>query len=593
MIRIFVANDANALTDVSAYVNLQTPRVVSVTANAEEQTTATSGMDFEDPTGVLNLTGLRNFAIEEDAATFKRIFTGQLWDRHITRGVYRAGSAARVWKAEINDLNTRMDWRVGEGNVNRPAETDVERMQYLITQLVITDIVQDVSTYFDTSAPVAMDAANYEGQHISDYIQDCLEATGKNCYLLDVVGGPTGYQVAIWYGPSTLTTFSSSAKISNVLSDVDGSTVFAPYGDAELVRSPSRVFSGERVNYDGGAVYRTRGATASVFFATRDTIYDAVNVKTLAKASARGDANLITISSEDDVITCTILVPAANVNDIRNGMRVQAKFSHFTTPVADYSSDYVWFRVLNRTVTLIEPQNTTGAPGLYEIGLTLSPQATQTVLSCSAQLGALTVTEVGPYLTTDDDLDSSPATPSAFPAVVMGGLAGANGTTGTFDTTITGGSPYTQLFHMYSSPSNMVGGYYAMTSGVPPVLDLTTTGGPLGYTHLWTSLATSATSPVQAPALTTGSTVTFSPAPTEGNIGVFFRFSILNGGTPNDGPAGAGWTLKYRSVFPCGGIVTASFEVWARCFAAGESATVQVGSSAFSHWNAVSEWALT
>ena len=296
MIRIYVADDSNVLTDMSAYVNIRVPRSLSVTENAEEQSVASSTITFDDPNGELDLVGLRDVAIDDDLASFARIWRGQMWIRRVKRGNWRAGAAARIWEADLNDLNTRLAWRVGNANVSRPAETDVERMQYLCTQPDITDAIQDVTTYVDTSAPVDMDAVQYAGQYVSDYINDCIQAAHKNCYLLNVSDGSGGYEVALWYGPANLSTYSSSTKISNVLSDVDGVTVFAPFVDGQLERSPDRVYAGLRLNFDGGYIYRVRSATDAQYFALRDTIYDAVNVKTLAKASVRTDAQLLTMA---------------------------------------------------------------------------------------------------------------------------------------------------------------------------------------------------------------------------------------------------------------------------------------------------------
>lgn len=370
MIHVYLADISNNLVEVTRYVNLQTPGAISLTCNAEEASVATSTQVFEDASGLLtDVVGLRRFVVEDDAASFRRIFSGYVWDKHVRRGHELAGASARNWNVEVNDLNTILSWRVIEGNGSRPAETDVQRMQWLVSTTYITSVVTDVSTYLDTSSPVNMDAADYSGQYVSDLINDCMQASTKNCYLLDeVTAGVYGY--AIWYGAENLTTFSSAIKISNILSEVDGSVTFAPNTDAELARSPSRVFSGVRVNYDGGFTYRTDAATATTFNATRDTIYDQPNIKSSTVAQARGDTQLALMDTEEDVITCTILVPAAHVNDVRAGMRIQAKFSHFP----DYNASYTWMRVLNRTVTLIVPSGTTGPQGYYEIGLTLSPQ---------------------------------------------------------------------------------------------------------------------------------------------------------------------------------------------------------------------------
>ncbi len=175
------------------------------------------------------------------------------------------------------------------------------------------------------------------------------------------------YPYTLWYGDADLAMYDSTAKISNVLADVNGTTVFAASLDTRLNRDPSRIFSGMYLNYDGGAVFQERTATADDF-AQRDTVAQAPHVKTDAIANARALRMLEAISTPEDVIPATLYsVPAAHVNDIRYGMRVQAKFSH----LPDYGDDYSWMRVLNRTVTLASPPDASGA-SLYDIGLTLS-----------------------------------------------------------------------------------------------------------------------------------------------------------------------------------------------------------------------------
>jgi hypothetical protein len=98
------------------------------------------------------------------------------------------------------------------------------------------------------------------------------------------------------------------------------------------------------VQYDGGTAYVNNLATQTAF-ARRDAVSPAENVKTAAKATARGTRYLAAIATEEDVITTSIQVPLASVNLLREGMRVSFRATHlpgYETPV--------YMRVLNRTV---------------------------------------------------------------------------------------------------------------------------------------------------------------------------------------------------------------------------------------------------
>jgi hypothetical protein len=339
-----------------------------VTENAEELSVASSTLLIDDKTNTNDFSGLRTFYMEDDLATFARVWSGHSAEVTSSRDTYRAGSVARVQEIALTDWNAVANRRVfTQANANRPAETDVQRIQWLLSDDPVFWIIIDDTTWVSTANPVNMDAADYRGQYVYDLISDCMQQSGKNAYILQVSDGHGGYESAIWYGAATLATYDATTKISNVLADVDNSTVFAASLDTRMVSDPSRVYSGVYLPYSGGFAYQQSTATAHAY-AQRDTVTQAPNVKTATVASARVARMLTTINTPEDTITTSIVVPSAHVNDIRPGMRVQAKFSHFPA----YTS-YAYMRVLNRTVTLLAPPDATGS-SIYQVTLTLSPQ---------------------------------------------------------------------------------------------------------------------------------------------------------------------------------------------------------------------------
>jgi hypothetical protein len=261
----------------------------------------------------------------------------------------------------LTDINTPLGRRIMTGDdCNRPAETDVERIGWLIATTEQNFI--DDTTLVDTSAPVAMDAADYRYQYATQIYDDCSQASGKNWFMYPVLEGSGSDWVAgfaYMFGEST--EFSSDIRISNDLDDIDSVVTFAPGRATTLTRDPSRVYSGVSIPFDGGTVYQQNSSTVTAF-ARRDTSAPMINVKTLAKATARASRYLLTINTEEDVIETSIIVPPEQVNDVIPGQRIEAKYVH----LPGYS-DFSWMRVLARTVTFLTPAE-------YGIDLTLSAQ---------------------------------------------------------------------------------------------------------------------------------------------------------------------------------------------------------------------------
>jgi hypothetical protein len=261
----------------------------------------------------------------------------------------------------VNDINTLLARRIMVGSdCNRPAETDVERLQWL-TGTTEQSFIDDATTFLDTSGPVNMDAADYRYQYANQIYDDCSQASGKNYFLYPYFDST--WKVGFWYEHSDESTdYSSDIQISNDASDIDYSTTFEAKIDTTLTRDPSRVYSGVAMPFDGGTQYSQRASTISVF-AARDTSAPMVNVKTYTKAQARALRYLDTIKTEEDIIETGLYLPPEQVNDVLVGQRMQAKFTH----LPGYE-DFSWMRVLKKTTTFL-------TPWLYDVDLTLSGTA--------------------------------------------------------------------------------------------------------------------------------------------------------------------------------------------------------------------------
>lgn len=332
-------------TDITDRLRLYT---LDLTQDAEEGSVALSSVTIDDPAGDYDIIGWRRmYFVESDAAGSNTVlYNGYTGDRTVERGPYRTGPG-RVFKVSLADSNAVAQWRVmTQTAANRPAETDVARVQWLMTTNEMERITQTI--YLSTANPIAMDAVDYRGQRGSDVLDDCAQASGKNYFVHTTeTSGVGDVGLSLWYGDSGLAVYSSPIRLTNILSDITADPygmTFALSDDTTLVRDPSRVYSGAYIQYDGGTSY-TEDFTISNNFTRRDAVVPAENVKTNAKATARGVRYLADMSTEEDRITTSYLVPNAKINFVREGMRLQIRAAH----LPGYES-FVWARVLKRTL---------------------------------------------------------------------------------------------------------------------------------------------------------------------------------------------------------------------------------------------------
>ena len=379
--------------DLSEAVRLGT--IDGIIDEAELGAVGISSLLFDDDDGTLGtshysdgIRGLKRIWIDETScpAGDQRLFTGWFGDRRYRRGTDSLiTGVARKLDATIVDSNTMLSFRVfapvNGSNSNaynasnsfiRPAETDLQRVTALLAVPFLTS-VHDTG-FIDSSGGIAMDAVDYTGQHAADVLNDCAQASGRNFFVrYDETAG----EFSLHYHLPSEAIDDSPLRISNVLSDVDGVTTFAPEPDAELVRDPSRVSAAVYLPFNGSnsPAYQTRIQT-EYDYGWRDSSAPSSNVKTIAKANARAARYLDDNATEDDRITCTLKLPAAVVTGIKQGQRVQAKFSHLPNGSnATWGPGFAWCRVLNRNVMANEQTNV-----LYNVRLELSPPATPPAL---------------------------------------------------------------------------------------------------------------------------------------------------------------------------------------------------------------------
>lgn len=295
-------------------------------SRAEKGTIGSGGLPIDDPSGSLNIVGLQPFTVDETSSSGgTRLFTGYLQDRTLKRGAGTASPSLltgpeRLWDCNVVDLNTILSFRVFQ-SAKRPNESVTARLAWLMGTPQMS-LVADHG-FIDTNGTL-IGANDFTGNYPVDVLNDVANGTGWDYYLFyDQSSG----DVTLFCGDATAATRVSTLAISNVLSD-ESSTILPPLIDGYLLRDPSRVFSGVLINWQGGTTYQQRTQTALDFGVARDVVISSSKIGKAATAVLQANQYLAGVSTEFDRISCTLKVPASQVNLIDAGMRINAKFTH-------------------------------------------------------------------------------------------------------------------------------------------------------------------------------------------------------------------------------------------------------------------------
>lgn len=335
---------------------------VDIGEKAEEGAADVSTVVIEDPDGDLELYGHRVFAIEETEAIDpdnRFIAVGYLGMERQRRGTFRTG-ASRIHVVEVSDPNTIFERRTMTGGDNdRPDETDVERIQWLVDTNEAEAI--DDTRYLSTADPEDMDEADYNLQQASAVYSDCANQTGKNWYLtyfgdVGVTAETPWGSLSLWYGDPASDDYLSSATLTNIEAEVDidnGNFYIGVEDGNELIVDPMRIYSKVIVPYAKGYVSASNDETRDTY-GRRDKVMPAENVKRAATATRRAKRYVRDLKTPEHRATVKTVVPRRFVNLIRPGMGVPVKVSHWS----GYQDEYLTMRVMSRRVVEIsdDPQ---------------------------------------------------------------------------------------------------------------------------------------------------------------------------------------------------------------------------------------------
>ncbi len=326
----------------------------------------------DDPLGVYDFKrGHRWYMIETETDGQQLVWNGYISDQSMNDGtgtgtVFPDG-VGRRWTLEIDQENTILGFRAISGSDgNRPAETPGERLAWLLASSYLSTVVDHgLIDWALLNGLPDMDAVDYRGRKADDVLKGIAEVALVN-YYCRYRDATSDLEFAM-YEPNTSTLDSSTLRISNDPADL-GATTWACEPGATLRRMGSRVAAGMLVPFGDGQYVYGYNLDTSYEFGFIDQVAPAADVKTTAKAAALRDDLLVQHSEQDERIErVRLILPAANLNDVRHGQRIQFRQTH----LAGYES-LRWCRVVSKSFSRVEGES----QQVWAVDLELSPQPT-------------------------------------------------------------------------------------------------------------------------------------------------------------------------------------------------------------------------
>jgi hypothetical protein len=315
--------------------------IAGFTQNADRGTVAQSTVEIDDPDGSRVIEDLRGFVVIEDACSDDHTYVGYISSHDQTRAASLITGAARRIALNIQDLNAALNFALithSNFHYNRPAETDIERIDWLLANVFTTSIGIHDNGLIDTTNPVDLSKADLTGQFPQQVLDECSTLSGKNFFVY--WDGVAGERSLAYFDAKDPSIYPSTLSISNVLSDLSSTCLYGSPAEGHF--NADQVFSGALVSYSGGEVYVRAAGGRTI---PRDTSMSAPSISSRTKAIAWGKKMLAANAFEDVRVNTTLHVPAAQVNLLLPGMGVNARFSHI-----DGWESGLDVRVLSRSV---------------------------------------------------------------------------------------------------------------------------------------------------------------------------------------------------------------------------------------------------
>ncbi len=284
----------------------------SVGANAEEGSGASVTIEIDDPNADLNLLAHRRiYAIADDApAGHRRVGNWWISDVDIV-WAEPFTPTSRTWIVTMEDENSIIPRKIFVGDdVKRPAETDIERIQWWLTTTEGA-AVKD-SLYLDTTGPKNLDKADLTGQTAETMLSAAKDASGKNYFIwfneLAIAGTIVSSSVA---NPTVITTDAPHNLLTGAEVEISGHSGSTPAldGNYTVTRIDDTTFTipvNVTVGGTGGTVIEPRYSIAYFDFNTYELYESAIRLSNVAEEI-------------DDVTTFAL---SADVKLARSGGRI-------------------------------------------------------------------------------------------------------------------------------------------------------------------------------------------------------------------------------------------------------------------------------
>lgn len=299
---------------------------------------------IDDPDGDLTVEGWETFTVDDTSATPTRVWTGLITEHKGARGQKYMTGSARVHVCDLYDENAYLHLHVLRVNAaKRGPETDVARIQYILTSEALSGLVFDEGLV-GTASPINLLEQDMRRTFADDAIRTFSPVAGKNFYAYHGTAGP-----ALVYQADSATYWAASLGISNDDADI-GTAIYPPFADAEMNHEPNDQYGGVSFGWKGDPIYAQSATTIAAMGLLRDSVVDFDRIGLLATAQSEAARYLNIHASEQDTAVVTLRVPSTAVNYVFAGQEIEVKLVHI-----DGYANYVTGRVRRRDVRPLSP----------------------------------------------------------------------------------------------------------------------------------------------------------------------------------------------------------------------------------------------
>lgn len=296
-------------TDITSVVD---PGSIALAGQAHVGEPTSGTFDVDDDAGTQAFGTYKIVTLEEDApvggpVTMAR---GRVIARSPGRGSAPMGSARR-WRVSVNDQN--MHFRGIRVQASRPAETDVQRVQWLrTTYLAGTPRASTnlATTYLSTSNPVAMAPKTYDRTDVYEVISDCAAVAGKEFFVT--------VDDELFYDLPTSTAYAAALSITDDEPDLE--TSFPPIweGDAGTIDG-SETYTAINLSYGANNNQWLADGPAIAAMDWWDANVQDDRTMSYAEAGARVSAMLGERKTDEERYRCSVLLRDDQVGLVKTG----------------------------------------------------------------------------------------------------------------------------------------------------------------------------------------------------------------------------------------------------------------------------------